>query len=1064
MSKKAIAILLCFVLVCGMISFRSFPAKAEDSKNPAIQPLTAVRQITALQPVDGVEAWDECWFGNNRTVTADLSTNPGIAFSLTISTSTIFTKDLPAGYDPEKLIRWGKYPGLNIDILHQHGFTGKGAVIAYIDQPAAEHEQYTCDSVHVMNNTNEKSSMHGPAVLSLLKGKETGTAPEAEVYYFAHAAWEADQATHAECLNQIIHQNQSLPEDKKIRMVAFSDNIDEAEKNADLFRETVKACEEAGIMVWFCAEYAPLTFIPYSDKNAFESLAPESRWGNAAPPLVYVPSAGLTTASDEGYIYWAEGGLSWTMPYIFGLYAIALQINPALSQDNLRSFVVDTAYVDGAGRKIVNPVPFIAAVLRSVGRDAEAQALLDEVKARTKYLYAVMDTAALSESDLLAIGEHLAAVTDATVLVVDTAKFTDAQSVYAAMKQDAEWRGGTVAGVQIIGTPAMVPAFSIGYKVQMPEDIDDAGTLLTDLFYGNFDNEPEMLSSGYNVLDHMANGWNIQLVPKWPVARLTLGRDEFDAFFRKYQAFAQDTGLERLEIVNFSNPIFKQMDHSDDMGLFLRNRMDQEFHLLNVPYRLYGNLKGEFPVSGEVLGGFEAENMTAENHKGTVEFIINTHGQWDNIDNAVFVDGQEQRISLVNMGNINEILAINPYYLDAWTCLNGYGMANNLTTTALLGQCVGMFSATAIISNNGVNWRAPLSEMPRSNFYYFYYHYLKALHDGATRSQAFFTAQQAYGEALMSDSKLPLRGEGNYQFNLYNLLAYHNFGVIEPNAAEMVLYASGGLINQAPESVQKAVQSSVSSNRLVLTDGNPDGKERKLEFSARNELPKEFSADVKSITAQPLDNEYIRFTVSYTVSENMGVTVFDPPNGDLFLLRSGTDDSGELVFDLSNENLAWTDSVTLNFNTGDNHLWVFFQTKQLDVPKSERNPLEDKQEDGDTLQKENKETGSPDGIRFSVSNELPSGNSAEVRAVTTQLLDNGNTRFTVFYSIPETLDIAVFDPPNGDQFMLYGKTDDSGEFVFELSKENLAGTEMVTMNFFSGDNHLWVYIRTDQLK
>ena len=44
------------------------------------------------------------------------------------------------------------------------------------------------------------------------------------------------------------------------------------------------------------------------------------------------------------------------------------------------------------------------------------------------------------------------------------------------------------------------------------------------------------------------------------------------------------------------------------MGLFLRNRMDQEFHLLNVPYRLYGNLKGEFPVSGEVLGGFEAEN------------------------------------------------------------------------------------------------------------------------------------------------------------------------------------------------------------------------------------------------------------------------------------------------------------------------------------------------------------------------------------------------------------------------------------------------------------------------
>ena len=103
-------------------------------------------------------------------------------------------------------------------------------------------------------------------------------------------------------------------------------------------------------------------------------------------------------------------------------------------------------------------------------------------------------------------------------------------------------------------------------------------------------------------------------------------------------------------------------------------------------------------VTYPVLGGFEAENMTLENQKGPIEFIVNTHGQADNIDNAFYVDGQEQRQSMVNMSNIDQVLSENPYYLDAWACYNGSEMENNLTTAALKGQCVGMFSATAVIS------------------------------------------------------------------------------------------------------------------------------------------------------------------------------------------------------------------------------------------------------------------------------------------------------------------------------------------------------------------------------
>ena len=46
---------------------------------------------------------------------------------------------------------------------------------------------------------------------------------------------------------------------------------DENEKNTEEFQKAVKACEKAGIMVWFCGDYRGASFIPNSDKNNFEN-------------------------------------------------------------------------------------------------------------------------------------------------------------------------------------------------------------------------------------------------------------------------------------------------------------------------------------------------------------------------------------------------------------------------------------------------------------------------------------------------------------------------------------------------------------------------------------------------------------------------------------------------------------------------------------------------------------------------------------------------------------------------------------------------------------------------
>lgn len=890
----------------------------------AVQPLGIARSLTEIEAVDGVEPYSDHWHTGSNVISADLSASPDLAYSLTISDATVFS-ELPAGYDAEALLEWGKDPGLNVDILHKYGFTGKGAVIAYVDQPVSNHEQYDELNLHYTNNTNSESSMHGPAVLSLLAGEDIGTAPEAEIYYYGHASWEGDSLTRAECLYQIIEQNKSLPAGKKITMVGYSDNISEDRPNAQAWRDAVAACEEAGIMVWFCGEYGAATFLPMSSKNDYQNLTVVN-WGGGSPDLAYVPASGRTTAATNNganYIYWSDGGLSWTMPYMLGLYAIAIEIDPALTQDEIRTLIVDTAY-DNNDMKIVNPVGFIAAVLTGVGRATEAQAMLNEVSARQKYIYAIMDTAAMSEDDLNAVGSYLASITDATVLVADASSFSSAEELYTELQADSAARGGTVAGVQIFGTASMVPAFQVQYKVQMPSAVDEGGYFLTDLFYGNFNNDAALISSGYNVMDHFAQSWSVDLIPEWPVARLPLSKGEFTAFFEKYEEFALETALAQPELVNFSNPIFNTTRHPDDMSTFL-NRINSEFGLLNVDYRLYGNLDGDVPVTTKVLGGFTKDNLAKENDSGIMELLINSHGQWNNIDQCIFVNGEEQRISFLNMDDINSVLDNNAYYLDCWACNNGSGMQNNLTTTALNGQCVGMFSATTIISNNGVDCKASVSEMMQSNFYYFYYSYLKALHEGMTRSQAFCYAQQAYGEALIKHSAELLDGSSNYQFSLCNLLTYHNFGVLEPTAAAMSLCDAKGYITQAGQSVPKVtVQAGKgggsTAKEFTLTDGNPVGTAKTLRWSDSNQL-QTGSYTIHSYTAQPLDNGYIRFTIECTVPEGLRAVVFNPPDGNLFKLFGGYA-SGEreiLSFDLKTEDVRAVDCINISFSSGDNN-------------------------------------------------------------------------------------------------------------------------------------------------
>lgn len=731
----------------------------------------------------GIKPYDQLYYHRDIPMDADLSASLPLCYTLTFSDKTKFSGKMPASFDPEALLEWGKAPGLGVDILHEMGYTGKGAVIAYIDQPIHGHPEYSNTvNLHYANNSGAYGSMHGPSVLSLLAGKDIGVAPDAEVYFYAHAAWEEDQTTHAQCLYQIIEQNMSLPDENKITMVGFSDNIDPTEANADAFRKAVKACEEAGVMVFFCGDYSAAAFLPFGNKDDFENLAKDN-WERGKSGI-FVPTSGRTTAwgeDDIQYIYWGNGGLSWAMPYVLGVYAIAKSIDPSLTKAELQTILAETATKNSTGIKIINPVAYIAKVLGMVGRQEEMeklQALAQKPYENCEYYYALLNTQKMSKQDLLAVETYLSTVTDAYVLVVDTAGLKDAKAVYSVLQADSYKRGGSVKGIQIFGDADSVPSFKITYKVRMGNgEIDNGGQILSDLFYGNLNNHAIDLKQSYNVMEHFETGAHIQFTPEWPVVRLPLRSGQYQKFMVKYENF-RITQQETIPIVNLSSPIFETRIHLDDMGTFL-NRMDNTFRLLDIPYRLYGNQDGDYPVETAVEGNYNRENLTKENENGVAEFIINSHGQQNNIDQVYFENGEEVRASLVNAKNINEVLSSNPYYLDTWTCNNGYGMKNNLTTTALNGQCVGMFSATTIISNNGVDNGGSIQSLAESNFYYFYLEYLYALSQGESRAEAFYSAQKNYSNALIVHSRKGIGLEGNYQFNLYNLFGYHNFGLIQ---------------------------------------------------------------------------------------------------------------------------------------------------------------------------------------------------------------------------------------------------------------------------------------------
>jgi len=282
---------------------------------------------------------------------------------------------LPEGLDPVRRIEEGKNPGLGVRGLHSRGIDGHGVGIAIIDQPLLKnHVEYADRVVHYepIEVLLVPPQMHGPPVCSIAAGKDCGVAPKASLYYYAVPTWKwLDNKPWAELLERVVEFNKGLTDQPKIRVVSISLGAFSERPSFDLWQAAVAKATESGILVVTCdptfLRLGTLKRDPTADPNDPAHYS-GARYSHSVAALG-VPVGNRTIASHEGtstYTYDVEGGMSWAVPYLAGLAALAFQVDPNIPPARIVELWTATATKTGAG-PVVNPPGFIEAVRSSSG-------------------------------------------------------------------------------------------------------------------------------------------------------------------------------------------------------------------------------------------------------------------------------------------------------------------------------------------------------------------------------------------------------------------------------------------------------------------------------------------------------------------------------------------------------------------------------------------------------------------------------------------------------------------------------------------------------------------------
>lgn len=330
---------------------------------------------------------DEFWQVDLRSsdlTNLDLSERINDLIYTDFDSKTQWPNKLPDGFDPQMIMDLGKNPGLRLRELHKKGVTGRGIGIAIIDQGLlVDHVEYKeqlrlYEEIHC---SDENAQMHGPAVASIAVGRTVGVAPEADLYYIAEThgvykesgEFEWDLSWVAKSIDRIVEINKTLDEGKKIRVISISLGIGENMNGYEKALESIEKANQEGIHTIYVGsnEYMGLGRDPFKsadDVNSFTKGEFWKEWEYENERLL-IPMDSRVTASPTGvddYVFYRKGGISWSVPYVAGLYALACQVKPDITPDVFWEEAFETSdiiFVDNSSKeqlgKIVNPTRLI---------------------------------------------------------------------------------------------------------------------------------------------------------------------------------------------------------------------------------------------------------------------------------------------------------------------------------------------------------------------------------------------------------------------------------------------------------------------------------------------------------------------------------------------------------------------------------------------------------------------------------------------------------------------------------------------------------------------------------
>jgi len=172
-------------------------------------------------------------------------------------------------------------------------------------------------------------------------------------------AYEAnDYSCLAHSVRRVLEINTLLPQDRKIRVISISVGWGHNSKGYDEITAATEEAKNVGLLV-ICSnveeihgfKFDALGREPLADPDKFESYQPGLFWashfysGYKLTNTLLVPMDSRTTASPGGadeYVFYREGGWSWSIPYIAGAYALAAQVKPEITPDEFWRLALQT--------------------------------------------------------------------------------------------------------------------------------------------------------------------------------------------------------------------------------------------------------------------------------------------------------------------------------------------------------------------------------------------------------------------------------------------------------------------------------------------------------------------------------------------------------------------------------------------------------------------------------------------------------------------------------------------------------------------------------------------------